>query len=591
MNRMAALLALGLLFACGGGGGSAPTPPPPQESAPVIANLWLSPNSAVVGDGGGSISAAMGVDFSDPDGDVTTIRLASGGQTQDTAISGAAGQKSGSIQGTLLLNTGTVGSFTFQVSLLDAKGHVSNALSATYTVSDRPKPPPLLDQVSPSSVVIGGPAFTLTVTGTRFFPDSQVYWNGAPRTTTYLGPDTLSAEIAAQDIAVAGSAPVKVVNPASEGGASNWMTVTIGNLATRIIPERANDVTWDAAHNLLYASIPSTSSKNGNRVLAIDPATGAIAASVFAGSEPGRLAVSRDGQYLYVGLDGANAIKRFILPSLTADLTIPLGSSSFFGAYYALDIQVAPGSPRTVAVSLAIAGLSPSAQGGIAIFDDAVARPVKAPGGVALYTTLQWGADDRAIYAANNQTTGYNYYVLSVDASGVTLVKDLGSAFSSFNYAIQYDPVTNLVYSGSGQILSPASGQLAGSFAAKGTMIPYSSLNSAFYLVWDPLQSSTYKIQKFHLTQFTLQDALSVPMPPNNYGPPKRLVNWGSAGLASCGAGHPIAIHSGPFLAGTLGGAPVPAGPWGLSANFPAGSGSALAPKEGFRLQTFRALR
>lgn len=589
MKRLAIFWAFCLLLACGGGGGGSSTSPAPAPTyAPAISNLQLSPNTAVVGDGGGSISSTLSLDFSDSDGDVTTIRLTYAGQSQDSAISGLSGLKTGTIQGTMLLNTSVVGSFTFQVSLIDAKGHVSNALSATFTVNDRPAPPPAITFLSPTTMVTGGPAFTLTVTGINFFPDSQVLWNGYPRTTTYVAPDTLTAAIGAPDIATAGSATVTVQNPSSEGGTSTSRAVTIGSLGTLVIPEYANDVAWDPVHSILFASIPSTSLKYGNSVVAIDPLTGAVTASVFAGSEPNRMAVSGDGQFLYVGLDGSSYVKRFLLPALVEDISIPLGSGSF-GSYTALDLQVAPNAPHTLAVSLASKGVSPSAQGGITIFDDATARSVKAPGGFELYTTLQWGADEHTLYAANNQSTGYDYYILSVDASGVTLVQDLWWIFSSFTNMIHYEPTTNRIYAGSGQVLNPPDGTLVGSYAAQGTMVPYGSLNSAFFLVYDPLQYGSYKIQKFHLTQFTLQNTYSLTMPQSGayYSLlPGRMVAWGSAGLATGGNGFPICIHAGPFISGTAGTPAAIAAPADLDAGLPGASPAALPAGQRFKMQS-----
>ena len=47
----------------------------------------------------------------------------------------------------------------------------------------------------------------------------------------------------------------------------------------------------------------------------IDPLSGTITASVFVGSEPGNIALSDDGRYLYVGLNGANAVRRVAILS------------------------------------------------------------------------------------------------------------------------------------------------------------------------------------------------------------------------------------------------------------------------------------
>jgi hypothetical protein len=70
----------------------------------------------------------------------------------------------------------------------------------------------------------------------------------------------------------------------------------------------ANDLVWDAAHQLIYLSVPSLASANGNTVAALNPLTGAIEFSQFADSEPDALALSDDYQFLYAGIDGASSV-------------------------------------------------------------------------------------------------------------------------------------------------------------------------------------------------------------------------------------------------------------------------------------------
>src|SRR5579862_2378339 len=70
-----------------------------------------------------------------------------------------------------------------------------------------------VSSLSPTSAVAGGPAFTLTVTGQNFTPQSSVLWNGNFHPTTYLSATQLSAQIATADIATAGSVPVSVSDP------------------------------------------------------------------------------------------------------------------------------------------------------------------------------------------------------------------------------------------------------------------------------------------------------------------------------------------------------------------------------------------
>lgn len=85
-----------------------------------------------------------------------------------------------------------------------------------------------------------------------------------------------------------------------------------------------NDAIYVPQTGRIYASVPSTAPPYGNNVVAIDPATATVVASVFVGSEPGRLAVSDDGTKLYVGLNGAAAVRVVDLPTFTAGLQFSL---------------------------------------------------------------------------------------------------------------------------------------------------------------------------------------------------------------------------------------------------------------------------
>ncbi|SPF34729.1 hypothetical protein SBA1_1320012 [Candidatus Sulfotelmatobacter kueseliae] len=83
---------------------------------------------------------------------------------------------------------------------------------------------PTVTQLSPSSTVAGGAAFTLTVQGSGFGTDSLVYWGTTTRATTYDSASEVTADITAADIMNAGSVQVYVH---SGGANSNAMTFTI----------------------------------------------------------------------------------------------------------------------------------------------------------------------------------------------------------------------------------------------------------------------------------------------------------------------------------------------------------------------------
>jgi subtilisin len=94
------------------------------------------------------------------------------------------------------------------------------ATSPTATVDASVSPQPTIASLSPARASVGGPAFTLTVTGTGFLPSSTVQWNGAARPTSFVSSTQLSVAIAAADIASAATAAVTVSSPAPGGGTS-----------------------------------------------------------------------------------------------------------------------------------------------------------------------------------------------------------------------------------------------------------------------------------------------------------------------------------------------------------------------------------
>jgi len=97
-------------------------------------------------------------------------------------------------------------------------GNSSITGTAGITLSN---PAPTITSISPTTATVGGPAFTLVVTGTSFMPGATVYWNGLARATTLLDSAHLTATIAANDIGAAGAFTVTVVNPTPGGGPSN----------------------------------------------------------------------------------------------------------------------------------------------------------------------------------------------------------------------------------------------------------------------------------------------------------------------------------------------------------------------------------
>lgn len=110
---------------------------------------------------------------------------------------------------------------------------ILSALLLTVSCADgtfkfsNPNPAPAMASMSPTTLVAGGAAFTLTVNGTGFVKSSVVRWNGSPRTTTYVSATQLTAAITAADVATAGTISVTVSTPPPGGGICTGQNFTI----------------------------------------------------------------------------------------------------------------------------------------------------------------------------------------------------------------------------------------------------------------------------------------------------------------------------------------------------------------------------
>jgi hypothetical protein len=235
----------------------------------------------------------------------------------------------------------------------------------------------VLKSLYPDFVTAGSPAFTLAVNGRFFAEGSVVEWNGSPR-QTYDYSGQLQAQISAADVATAGTVAVTVSAPGPGGGVSTALEFQV-LYQPRIVNQVTNDLVWDPLNQVMYISVPSSASTHANQVCVLDPATATITNCEAAGSEPDRLTISDDSQFLYVGEDGTGSVQRFTLPGLTPDISYSLGSDPNEGPYFALDLQVAPRAPHTTAVTKGIFNLSPDEIGGVTIYDDSTPRPVRVP--------------------------------------------------------------------------------------------------------------------------------------------------------------------------------------------------------------------
>ena len=439
----------------------------------------------------------------------------------------------------------------FLLATLAGCGHPAFTGSTGGNTGLGPQPAtgqPDVTSVSPASVVAGGPGFTVTVTGTNFAQGDTVQWDFTPLASTFISSTQMTATVPSQLISISNApttatlvvqTPVPyslnfgsnlTINPAPQPGTAG---ITVSSVAVQ-----ANDMVWDAMSGQIYLSVAGTNPTNPNTVTALNPMTGQLGTSVSAGPGANRLAVSSDHSWLFAGIDKNGSVQRFSLPTLASDITIPLGSGQSGQPNYALDLEAAPASPATIAVSRATSVVQ---DGSVAIYDGstqrptAFAAPTAYPGPLA---SLAWNPNGSSIYAAYTQNATYPALVLAVTSSGVQLT----SSSQPLNMgAIQYSAVSGNVYGFQGNIFDPSTNTIGtrlplnvvagGLWSGQSTVL---TVDDTLGMVWVLTATVSSPSQQMTLEAFDLRTnaLLGSVVIPNVTGMPVKLIRWGSNGLA-----------------------------------------------------------
>ncbi|WP_433967527.1 beta strand repeat-containing protein [Tunturiibacter gelidiferens] len=396
--------------------------------------------------------------------------------------------------------------------------------------------PTLSFSISPNYATAGSPDTTITVSGSGFFADSVVMWNNTPLATTYVNAQQLTAVIPASFLSGFAQANIQVSTPESPGQTLPPQPFTTF-LALPI-----NDIVYNAVDGLIYASIPGSAGEGlGNTIAGIDPTSGVIVKTIFVGSEPTRMALSSDGTQLFVGLNGAGAVRQVNMATATAGIQFSLGGGPgiYNPPYTAQGLAVLPGQPNSVAVY--------GSNGIVTIFDSGVAR-AKTSTGLSVYFnqnsgSLSFGSSASTLYL-NSQSTSANLYALTIDASGVTGATPLGNGGGN---TIQYD--NGRLYLSSGVVLNANSGSQLGQFStastnggsnqpvvAAGPIVSDSTLGHA-WIVPSSFSTNTNQVVAFDETTFNPTGSMPVTgigsYPSSSFNNvPADLVRWGQDGLA-----------------------------------------------------------
>ncbi|HEX7312976.1 MAG TPA: Calx-beta domain-containing protein [Pyrinomonadaceae bacterium] len=402
---------------------------------------------------------------------------------------------------------------------------------AFYVVNSAPSNQTLI--VRAFDINTFNPVGDITLTGVNGTAGGLVRWG-----TNGLALRTTAGQLfLIQTTLIPSADPVPTPTPTPVATPTPTPTPEPFNASVRHIPFRTKDLIYNPSTQVIHASVPSVVGAGGNSVAAINPADASVGPPVFVGSEPNKLGLSDDGQALYVGLDGAKAVRRFDVPTQTAGQQFSLGSENFAGPYFATDIEVMPGSPNTVAVAR-----SNFSSTSVAVYDNGVKR---ANDGNGAGTDIEFGATNTRLYS-NVSCCGTGIQRYAVSASGVTF-----ESSASVGRAGAFAFAGGLLYTSGGSVIEPESGTLKGTFAVgsvgQNTLIAVDEALGRAYFLTVPT-GLTAQLSVFDLNTFLPIGRLTI----NNIGYTQNpdgfqissLVRWGENGLAFRTTTHVMLIQS-----------------------------------------------
>lgn len=305
-------------------------------------------------------------------------------------------------------------------------------------------------------------------------------------------------------------------------------------------------VVQESTTGKIVATTASSTDELGNSVLRIDPSTGAIENSVWVGSEPRKAVMAANGSTLYVGLDGARAVRKVDLNTFSAGQQFDVGSTTLDGPLLFCDIAASPFNSELVAVSRSSESSSGSRQ--ISIFEYGVMR--SSTGGSS--ASITFGDSDQQIWGAEF----YDGRVQSIQVGPNGIVNSTDSELPSGG-TVKY--VDGRIYSTNGRVFN-TSGAQVGVFAIREgytSRQPYvidPVARRAFYVShW----SGGIELRAFDIDTFVLLGTTLIQSEPRE---PKSIARWGSNGVAiSLNGANTLFVKSDLIGVGSLGTpAPVP---------------------------------
>lgn len=312
-----------------------------------------------------------------------------------------------------------------------------------------------------------------------------------------------------------------------------------------VLPLSVNDLVYEPVSQRLYASIGSTAGIYGNSVIGINPLSGSIESCFYAGVEPGRLAATDDGQFLYVSDTGSESVRRLRLADGLTDLQFTVGTASDTHLYYAKDIACQPGHPDTVALLRAFQGVTPSTfdlclyQNGQRLAKSISAFDIQ---------VIAFNETGDKLFGYGNEVSDFLFSLVNVSSNGVSLNYQRGGMMAGFYESFRYE--AGLIFGTMGIVFDPITqmprGLLPGTSSSSGGVAPHTAAGRVYGMAGDGTNAI---LRSYELDHMTFLNESSVKAP-TDY--PHAFQRCGSNRLAYCTASSVVIISSSLVLSGPL---------------------------------------
>jgi hypothetical protein len=115
----------------------------------------------------------------------------------------------------------------FNISVTNPAPGGGTTSTLPFSVTSGNNPAPVISSMTPSTLLAGSGATTLTVNGSNFTNGSQIRFNGIALPTTFISANQISTALPATYLGTSGTYVVDVVNPAPGGGSSGTLAFMV----------------------------------------------------------------------------------------------------------------------------------------------------------------------------------------------------------------------------------------------------------------------------------------------------------------------------------------------------------------------------